>query len=384
VTVAAPLERPVQSWFETTGQTAASQRVEIRAKVSGYLKKIGFEDGELVEKDQLLFVIDKGPYEAAVAAADAQLARAKAQLTLAEQELTRTQGLAQRQAATQSTLDEQQAQKASAAADVAAAQAAIQEARLNLGYTEIRAPFAGRISENMLDVGNLVQPGETLLARIEAVSPIYAYFTLSESDLLNFMRMQREGELKISDADPIEIELALGESGDFAYKGVLDYREFGIDPSTGTTRRRAVFENEDGALIPGLFVRVRAKVGDPKPRLLVQERALGADQRGDYVLVVNDKNVVEHRAVRLGRKEGNLRAIENGLEPGVRVVINGLQRARPGSEVEPVEEQMEAVAAATDSGARQPKAASAEEPPAQLAERTPAEEPAAPAKNTAD
>jgi multidrug efflux system membrane fusion protein len=335
VTVALPLQQPVQEYFETTGRTAASQEVELRARVNGYLKEINFQDGDLVDAGKVLFVIDKAPYEATLASAAANKKRVEAQLVLAKQDYDRIEGLVKERATTQSVRDEVSAKWESAKADVDAAAAALQEAQLNLDYSEIRAPFAGRITEKMLDVGNLVQPGTSLLGRIQAVSPVYAYFTLSESDLLYFMHLQQSGQIKISDADPIEIELALGDSDQFVFKGRLDYREFGIDPATGTTQRRAVFENDDARLIPGLFVRIRARVGEAKEQLLVEERCLGADQRGDYLLVVNPKNVVELRTVKLGRREGAFRAIESGLNADDRVVTNGLQRARPGATVNP-------------------------------------------------
>ncbi|MBX3438667.1 MAG: efflux RND transporter periplasmic adaptor subunit, partial [Planctomycetaceae bacterium] len=335
VTVAVPLERPVQEYFEAPGQTRAVAVVELRARVDGYLKEIHFRDGELVTEGQLLFVIDKAPYQAIVASAEAALAKSKAQLRLSEQQLIRTRSLAARQATTESTVDIQEAEQAAATADVAAAEAALQQAQLNLSYTEIYAPFAGRMGRHLIDIGNLIQSEMTLLTSIESVDPIHAYFNVSESDLLRFREMQREGKLKISDADPITIELALGDSGDFAFKGTLDFREFGIDPSTGTTQRRAVFPNADGMLIPGLFARIRAAVGDPQDRLLVEERAVSADQRGAYLLVVDDQNIVQYRPVELGLLEDGIRAIESGLNPHDRVVVNGLQRARPGTEVAP-------------------------------------------------
>jgi RND family efflux transporter MFP subunit len=191
-----------------------------------------------------------------------------------------------------------------------------------------------------------VTSGTTLLATLESVDPIYAYFNISESDLLRFLEMQRQGTLTISDADPIEIDLAIGEEGEFNYHGRLNFREFGVDPSTGTTTRRAVFDNAEGRLIPGLFVRARAAVGDPRPRLLVEERAVSSDQRGDYLLVVDDKNVVQYKPVQLGVTDAGLRVIESGLQPGDLVVINGLQRARPGAEVKPEPAEMTAVTSA--------------------------------------
>ncbi len=335
VTVSQPVEQEVQEYYETTGQTRASKTVVLRARVSGYLQEIHFKDGDLVEKGQLLYLIDPAPYEAEVASAKAAQEKASAQLHLAEQTLKRTKELAAKKVATANELEIQEAEVATSKADLGAAEARLKEAKLSLDYTKITAPFAGRIGQHMVDIGNLVQIGETTLAKIEATDPIYAYFTVSEADLLRFLEMAQKGEIKISEADPIQIELALGDSNVFEFAGKLDFREFGVDPDTGTTERRAVFDNAEGGLIPGLFVRVRAKVGDPAKKLLVPEEALGSDQRGDFLRVVNEKNIVEHRAVQTGILVDGKRVIESGLNPDDRVVVVGLQRAQPGREVNP-------------------------------------------------
>ncbi len=336
VTVAVPLRRDVTEWFETTGATRAVQTAELRAKVGGYLKEVRFKDGQLVKNGDVLFEIEKAPFETALASANAELAKAEAQLKLSIAQLGRTKALIERKAGTKDQLDVAEAERTSAEAEVAAKKAAIKTATLNLGYAEVKAPFAGRMGRNLIDVGNLVQVGTTVLATLESVDPIYAYFNLSEAELLRFLKMQEEGSLKpITEADPLPVQMALGETGKFSFKGTLDYRAFGVDPQTGTTERRAVFKNDDQRLIPGLFVRVRAAVGEPKPRLLVEERALSSDQRGDYLLVVNAKNVVEQRPVELGPSDAGLRVILSGLKPDEKVVINGLQRARPGAEVKP-------------------------------------------------
>lgn len=335
VTVAVPLRQPVQEYFETPGQTRAVQMVELRARVQGYLKEIHFGDGDVVTQGQLLFVIDQAPYKTAVQSAEAALAKATAQLQLADRQLARSESLAERNATTESSLDIQKAEQAAAVADVAAAQAALNEARLNLNYTEIRAPFAGRMGRHLVDIGNLVQSGETLLTSLESVDPIHAYFTISESDLLRFMRMREDGKIKISETEPLHVQLALSDTGEYNFDGQLDFEQFSVDTSTGTTQRRAIFPNADGRLIPGLFVRLRAAVGEPQDRLLIEERAIATDQRGDYVLVVSDKNVVEYRPVKVGLLSKGLRAIETGLNEADKVIVNGIQRARPGSPVTP-------------------------------------------------
>jgi RND family efflux transporter MFP subunit len=334
VTVALPIERPVQEYFITTGQTQAAATVELRAMVEGYLEEVKFEDGDVVEEDQLLFVIEKEPFEIAVRTAQADLDKAEAQLALADQQLTRATALAAEEATPVSNLDIRQAEHAAAVADVEAAQAALADAELNRDYTEIRAPFAGRIGRHLVDKGNLVQAEITLLATIEAVDPMHAYFAVSDSDLLRFRELQRSGKMEL-DAEQIPIELALGDRGEFEFEGRLDFREFGIQSTTGTTMFRARFDNPSAGLIPGMFVRVRMKVGEPAPMLLVDERALAADQRGEYLTVVNADNVVMHRVVELGDRQGSLRAIRAGLRADDWVVVNGLQRARPGVTVVP-------------------------------------------------
>lgn len=335
VTVEKPEVRDVQEYFKTVGQTQAMKRVELRARVSGYLDGIEFADGEVVQESQLLFTIDRAPYDAAVKSAEATLAKAKANLKLAEQRLARAVPLVPQQAVTESELDQIVAERESAAADVESAEAALREARLNLDYTEIRAPFTGRIGRHRVDVGNLVEPATTLLAIIESVDPMHAYFTVSESDLLHYLEMRRTGELKLKDNDQIPVELSIGDQQEFRFHGYIDYREFGVDPATGTTERRAIFPNKDTELRPGLFVQVRIPVGPPVPRMLVEERAIGTDQRGDYLLVVNEKNKVEHRTVTLGQQEDEMRVILDGVAKDDRVIVEGLQRARPGSEVLP-------------------------------------------------
>ena len=382
VTVAEPLRRPVVDYFQTTGTTRSAARAELRARVTGYLREVHFEDGAAVAAGEKLFTIDPRPYEAALAQArgrleaaraavkqaEAQVPRAKAAevraeaaLILADRQYKRAVSLQERGANTQEDVDEAAALRKEDAADVAVAraeiaaaqaaldaakaevataEASVSDADLNLGYTTVTAPFAGRVGRRLVDPGNLVRSGETLLTTLEAVEPIHVYFDLTESDLLRFLDMQRSGELTISEADPPTIEIALGEGRDFAFAGRLDFREFGVDPGTGTTTRRAVFANDDGRLIPGLFVRVRAAVGEPAPRLLVEERAVGVDQRGDYLLTVDDEDTVQYRPVTLGRSDAGLVVIEAGLSGGERVVVNGLQRARPGAKVAPEAAEM--------------------------------------------
>lgn len=335
VTVATPIKRDVVDTIEFTGTTRATARVDLRARVGGYLKEIHFEDGQIVKKDDLLFEIEPAPFEAELEAANARLQKAQATLQLADTNLKRIEELYRRKVATSQEYDIQVAERASAEADVAVAQAAVTQANLQLSYTKIHAPISGRIGRHLVDLGNLVQAEQSLLATIESIDPIHAYFYLSESELLRFMEMLRENKVPDPEKTPPELQMGLANEEGFPHKGHLDYREFGVDPETGTITRRAVFENPQNILIPGLFVRIRAEIGEPTPRLLVEERAISSDQRGDFLLVVNDENTVEYRPVKLGIAMEGMRVIEEGVEADDRIVVNGLQRARPGTEVNP-------------------------------------------------
>jgi RND family efflux transporter MFP subunit len=335
VTVAPPVEREVADSIEFTGTTRATARVDLRARVNGYLQRIEFNDGEMVQEGALLFVIEPAPFEANLEAANARVEKAQASLQLAEANVARLTELIRSKVSTQQELDVQEAQRASSAADVAVAEADVTQAKLQLGYTEVRAPISGRIGRHLVDQGNLVMAEQTLLATIESIDPIHAYFSVSEPDLLRFMEMMRQNKLPDPEKTPPALHLGLNNETGFPHQGMLDYRELGVDPGTGTVARRGLFPNPDGVLIPGLFVRIRASIGEPVPKLTVEERAVSSDQRGDFVLVVGEDNTVEYRPVRLGVAMEGWRVVEDGLEPRDRVVVNGLQRARPGAKVNP-------------------------------------------------
>jgi RND family efflux transporter MFP subunit len=339
VTVALPIAKPVADTVDFVGRTEATATVDLRARVNGYLEKILFEDGATVKQGDLLFVIEQAPYQIALEAAKAELERAQATIELARSEYARIEPLVARQAVTQAELDTQAAQVKTSEAGLSLAQSAVRRAELDLSYTEIRAPISGHIGRHLVDVGNLIQAETTQLAIIQSIDPIYAYFDLSELDLLRFMEMLRKHELPDPSVTPPTLLLGLANETGFPHEGKLDFRELGVDPSTGTTMRRGIFPNPGNELIPGLFARIHATVGAPVPKLLVEDRAIGADQRGEFVLVVNDKNVVEYRPVKLGITDGSLRVIESGIGPNDWVIVNGLQRARAGVTVNPQREQ---------------------------------------------
>jgi RND family efflux transporter MFP subunit len=335
VTVAQPVERQITHQLEFTGTTRAPETVEVRAKVMGYLEKIDFQDGAQVKAGDLLFVIEQGPFEAALDSAEAALQKAEASLVLAKADLARTEPLVQRGALTAQELDVKRADVATAAADVASAKAAVRQAELDLAYTQVKSPVTGVASRHMVDVGNLVEPGTTVLTRVEAFDPIHVYFAVSEADVLEFLRLRGDMSLESIRENPPVLYMGLSAEEGFPHEGKLDFAEAGVDPDTGTQMRRGVFPNPDRKLLPGLFARVRLPVGDPQPGLMIPDRAVAADQRGDYVLVVNDKNIVEYRPVKLGMRVGPMRVVAEGVGPQDWIVINGLQRARPGAPVKP-------------------------------------------------
>lgn len=335
VMVAKPATDEVVDYLEFTGSTRAVEAIRLRARVMGYLKSIEFEDGANVAAGDLLFVIEPEPFEAALASAKANVQKAQAALKLADADIKRTLPLVERKAVTEAELDVKEANRATAEAEVAAAKAAERQAELNLGFTQIRAPIAGRIGRHMVDVGNLIQAEMTELATLESYDPIHAYFSVSEGDVLRLMKLYRAGEIENLRENPPPLLLGLANEDDFPHQGLLEFADLGIDPHTGTQMRRGIFANADGQLVPGLFVRLRMPVGAPESQLLISERAIAADQRGEFVLVVNDKNEVEYRPVKLGMLVEGMYVVKNGVESDDWVVVNGLQHARPGTKVTP-------------------------------------------------
>jgi RND family efflux transporter MFP subunit len=381
VDVAQPVERPIVQQLEFTGVTRAVEAVDVRARVAGYLQQVAFEDGAQVEAGQLLFVIEPEPYEAALDLAKAALQKAEATLALAEADLARTKPLVGSGALTDQELDVKEANVATAKADVASATASLRQATLDLSYTQVKSPIRGRASRHMVDVGNLVQSGDTVLTRVEAFDPIHVYFAVSESDVLELNKKTASGEATANGVSPVIYMGFSGEEG-FPHEGRLDFADVGVDPQTGTQMRRGEFKNPKGRLVPGLFVRVRLPVGEPSPGLLIPDKSISADQRGEYVLVVNEKNVVEHRQVNLGLRVANMRVVTSGVAAGEWIVVNGLQRARPGAKVKPVRQtnlaEAESLASANDPAILAGADAKAA-PPAEVNAPATEEEPALPA-----
>lgn len=343
--VARPLVRDVQEWDEYTGRFEAVRSVEIRARVSGYLDSIHFDDGAIVEADDLLFVIDPRPFEAALAQARAEIGRARAQLNLAELQLQRVENLRNSPAFSAEQLDERTEQRNEAAAALASAEASARQAELNLEFTEVRAPIHGRISNHFVNVGNLVTGGAesaTLLTRIVSLHPIHFVFDASEADYLKYVRLAGRGERPSSrDAsNPVEVKLA-DEDG-FDHKGQMNFVDNRIDPSTGTIVGRAILDNPDFVLLPGMFGRLRLLAGPVKPTLLIPDAAVGTDQSEKFVWRLDDANVASRAYVELGPIIDGLRVVRSGLSPDSRLVVGALHRVRPGAEIAPEERSLDA------------------------------------------
>lgn len=343
VTVARPVVWEVTDHQYFTGTTQSVARVDLKSRATGYLREIAFEDGTNVKQGDLLFVIEPKPYEVELKAAKAKLCQAQTALQLATLNLSRARSLYTENASAREEVELRRAEAATAAAEIEVAETAVLSAEVRLTYTEIRAPLSGRIGRHLVDVGNLVQAEGTLLATIEQLDPIHAYFHVSETDLLQSSDLLFPEAKPNPNEKPPVLELGLeahSSQAGYPFLGHLDFSELGVDPETGTVLRRGAFPNPGGRLIPGLFVRLRSTTGDSQPRLLVEDRAVGSDLRGDYLLVVNDQNVVEQRPVQLGLTMGQLRVIESGITTDDWVIINGIQRARPAAEVDPQKAEM--------------------------------------------
>jgi RND family efflux transporter MFP subunit len=301
---------------------------------------VHFEDGDYVTKDQLLFVIDPLPFKAAVESARGRLGKHQAQLERATKEYQRNLTLFKQKAASDANVVKWKGEMEESKAAVISAKAALEKARLDLGYCTIRAPMGGRISRKQVDVGNLVGAGDfTLLTTIRQWTPIYVYFSINERDLLRIMERARAEGITADNPDKIPLEVGLANETGFPHKGKLDFVDSTVDPETGTMQLRGLFDNPgpQHIMIPGMFVRVRMPVAQRENALLVTERALGLDQGGRYLLVVDNENKVEQRYVTIGALEDGMRVIIDGLKPEDQVVVKGIQRAIPGAKVTPTD-----------------------------------------------
>lgn len=350
VTVAKPLRQTVTDYLEETGTTEAVQRAEVRARVRGVLQSIHFQPNEFVKQGDLLYQIEPDEYQAARDAAAAQLEMQKVALQKADLEYERQKKLRAQNATSETNLVAAEAEFKGAQAAVAAAEATLAKAQIDLDYTQVRSPIDGQVDKTLVKVGNLVGDGEaTHLTTVVSIDPIYANFNISELALLKLRADMNQEQRKRGMRDDDELEqmkqsvtlyLARAIDRDFPYAGHLDNWDLTVDQSTGTYRLRGIFDNPNLDILPGLFVRIRVPLEERKDALLVPEPAVLSDQQGRYVMIVNSENVVERRNVTPGTKLGEMIVIEEGLRPDERVVVNGIQRARPLAPVTPEEMQL--------------------------------------------
>ncbi len=351
VTVALPQIQEVTDYLEFTGTTAASEWAEARARVSGILLSMHFEPGSWVKQGDLLFIIDPAEYQADLQAAEAELAGAKAQHNRAKIEYSRALKLFKEKAGAEAEVVKWRVEREVASAQILRAQAKLDQAQLNLGYTQVSAPIDGRVGRNQIEIGNLVGESEaTVLTEITDSDPIYVYFNLNERDLLRVLELyraeQREQgiDAERSNAREPDIPLYLGLANEQGYphEGRYDFADSGVDAETGTLQLRGVFENPGNppVLLPGLFTRIRMPLGKRSDMPLVAERAIGKDQRGTYLLVSSGENMVERRSVKTGQRIDGLIVIEEGLQADDQVIVKGIQKSRPGRAVEPQKVEM--------------------------------------------
>lgn len=360
VTVANPVQRTVVDQDEYVGRFVAVDSVDVRARVSGYLTEIHFTDGQMVKKGDLLFVIDHRPFQIALDQMRANLAQARANLAFTEADLARGQELVHNKTITEQTYDQRTQAKRVAEASVAAQEAMLHAAELDLNeYSELRSPIDGRIGDRRVSVGNLVNGGfggnSTLLATIVSVDPIRFEFTFDEASYLRYQRFAGASTQMASGQGGVPVTLKLIDEPDFQHTGRMDFVDNVIDRSSGTIRGRAVFPNPGGILTPGMFGRVRVPGSPSYTALLVPDAAIGTEQARKFVLVVDDGGVARQKYVTLGQLDDGLRVVKDGLAPGDRVIVKGLMRARSGMKVA-VEAQGTPAASAPPKQADQVKA----------------------------
>lgn len=337
IEVAQPLKKTVTRYLEATGNTAAVNTTTLVARVQGFIQAIKYNDGDLVKAGEVLFVIEQKPYQLSLEQAEAGQASAQADTKKAEADYARQVDLAAKNIASQATLDQATASKDAAIAKQTQSEVDIEQAKLNLSYTEVKAPFDGIVTAREVSLGQLVGAGgPTTLATIVELNPIYVNFAISETDVQDIRSTMRAQGLTREDMKKIPIEVGLQSEQGYPHKGTLDYAAPTITAATGTLLVRGVLPNENRSLLPGYFVRVRVPRAEQPNMLLVPDRVVGSDQSGRYVLVANKDNDLEQRKVVLGQQVGDLRVIDKGLQPDDRVVISGLMSVIPGQKIDPV------------------------------------------------
>jgi len=331
VSVAKVLSRPIQQWDEFNGRISAVDAVEIRPRVSGYVERIAFTEGGEVRKGDLLFVIDPRPYRAALDIAAARLERAQAGAVLAEKQAQRSNALLKKNATSQEEAERTKAEYEQSRADVVAAKAAVEAARLDLQFSEVRAPVAGRVSHAMLTVGNLAMANQTVLTTVVSQDPVYVDFYPDETNYLRYLAQARRGG-----KDPLSVRVGLVNEQGFPHQGRLKFLDNRVDPSTGTNHMRAVLQNPDHQLTPGLYAHVQFAGLAPSEASLIDDKAVLTDQDRKYVYVLGTGDKAERREVKLGAVNQGLRVVESGLSTKDYVIVDGLQRVfYPGAPVKP-------------------------------------------------
>jgi RND family efflux transporter MFP subunit len=333
VTVSLPIEKKIQDYEDFSGRIDAIYYVDIRARVNGYLVKVYFKDGAMVKEGEKLYEIDPRPYQADLDKAKGMVEKYEGQKKYLDTQVERYTKLVAKGAASQQELDSFMGQQAENLGSLASAKAQVEYARLNLNFCTITAPITGQISRTYIQIGNLITADSTLLTTLVSTDPMYAYFNVEETTYLRIQGLIAKGVIKRGDKVQVRMGLADDVDRKFPLRGTLDFFNNQIDPLTGTMTVRGIFENHGGLLKTGLFARVRVPLGPLHPGLLVAEKAIGTDQGQKFVYVVNDQNKVEYRRIKVGQLFDELREVLDGLKPGERIIVNGLQRVRPDVEV---------------------------------------------------
>jgi RND family efflux transporter MFP subunit len=356
VPVVLPKLQSVTDYVEITGNAAAVNDVKLVARVEGYLDQIHYQDGQFVKKGDLLFTIQQAPYKQQLEQAYAQVLTAQASLIYAKTEFARYTALVRQDAATQTEVDHWNFERASAEAQLLSAKAQVSIDEVNLGYTEVRAPFDGIVGKHLIDPGNVVGGGgqQAALAEITQLDPIYVVANLSEQQVLKIRQNLSQHRLTLADLHKVPVDVGLSDEQGFPHRGTIEYVAPQLDPATGTLLVRGVLRNPDRAILPGFFVRMRLPMGRvDRNALLVPDRALQTDQGGTYLLVLDSNDVVRQRYVQLGSLMGALRVVTSGLAPEDRVVVGDLWRATPGTKVTPKLTTIEAITGSAGPGSQQ-------------------------------